>query len=147
MVTIPQEWRDEFMPLSWEMIDEMQRSHIEFGSHTSSHVLLTSERLDEVHRQLFESKRTLERRLKRRVDHFAYPDGRFNRSILEAVDKAGYRFAYTICPIRDARFPFLTIPRKVLWEKACTNVFGQFSPSMMRCHTGGIFKAVCEHTH
>jgi peptidoglycan/xylan/chitin deacetylase (PgdA/CDA1 family) len=140
---------DEFMPLSWEMIEEMQQSNITFGSHTKSHVLLTSERLDEVERQLKESKQVLETRLKRRIDHFAYPDGRFNRSTLAAVSNAGYRFAYTICRQRDSQFPLLTISRKILWEQACTNVLGQLSPSVMRCHTDGIFEtgSACEHIH
>lgn len=146
---IPQEQRHEFLPLSWEMIEEMQRSDITFGSHTSSHVLLTSETLDEAKRQLAESRQALQQRLKCQVDHFAYPDGRFNRKVLEAVQSAGYQFAYTICPQRDSHFPLLTIPRKILWENACTNVLGQFSPSVMRCHADGIFerKTACEHVH
>jgi peptidoglycan/xylan/chitin deacetylase (PgdA/CDA1 family) len=146
---IPQQHIDEFLPLSWEMIEEMQLSDITFGSHTKSHVLLTSEAFDEAGRQLSESKQVLEKRLKRRVDHFAYPDGRFNSSIVDAVNKAGYRFAYTICQQHDARFPLLTISRKILWEKACTNLLGQFSAAVMRCHADGIFdhNGACEHVH
>jgi peptidoglycan/xylan/chitin deacetylase (PgdA/CDA1 family) len=140
---------NEFLPLSWDMIEEMQRSNITFGSHTKSHVLLTSERSDEAKRQLAESKQILEERLKKRIDHFAYPDGRFNSSILSAVKTAGYRFAYTICPQTDPHFPLLTIPRKVLWEKACTNVLGRFSSALMRCHADGVFdeKNACGHIH
>jgi peptidoglycan/xylan/chitin deacetylase (PgdA/CDA1 family) len=148
-ISLPSSYRHEFMPLSWEMIGEMQRSDITIGSHTASHVLLTSESLDEARRQLIESRQTLENRLRRNVEHFAYPDGRFNRAILETVQQAGYRFAYTICPQRDSRFPLLTIPRKILWENACTNLLGQFSPSVMRCQTDGIFdrRGACEHIH
>jgi peptidoglycan/xylan/chitin deacetylase (PgdA/CDA1 family) len=139
----------EFMPLSWEMLEVLQKSDITIGSHTTSHVLLTSESLDEVHRQLIESRQTLENRLRRKIEHFAYPDGRFNKAVLEIVHQSGYRFAYTICPQRDSRFPLLTIPRKILWENACSNLLGQFSPSVMRCQTDGIFdrKGVCEHIH
>lgn len=144
----PEQW-NELLPLSWEMIEEMQRSDITIGSHTASHVLLTSESTDEAARQLNESRESLEKRLKRRIEHFAYPDGRFNRAVLNTVNQAGYRFAYTICPQRDAKFPLLTIPRKILWEHACTNLLGRFSPSVMRCHTDGLFdrKGACEHIH
>ena len=139
---------DECLPMSWEMIDEMSRSGISFGSHTRSHVLLTSERLEDAADQLAASKNALETRLKRRVDHFAYPDGRYNRPILNAVKAAGYRFAYTICGHRDPQFPLLTIPRKVLWENACVNAIGRFSPAVMRCQTAGVFdRQGCEHVH
>jgi peptidoglycan/xylan/chitin deacetylase (PgdA/CDA1 family) len=146
---IPREQVEELLPLSWEMIEEMQRSDITFGSHTNSHVLLTSEPLQEARRQLTDSKKILETRLKRPVEHFAYPDGRFNKTILEAVKTAGYRFGYTICQTRDVGFPLLTISRKVLWEKACTDLLGRFSPSVMRCQTDGIFdrNGACEHVH
>jgi peptidoglycan/xylan/chitin deacetylase (PgdA/CDA1 family) len=146
---LPSNHGHEFMPLSWEMIEHMQNSDITIGSHTTSHVLLTSESVDEVRRQLIESRQTLESRLRRKIEHFAYPDGRFNKAVLETVHQSGYRFAYTICPQRDSRFPLLTIPRKILWENACTNMLGQFSPSVMRCQTDGVFdrKGACEHIH
>jgi peptidoglycan/xylan/chitin deacetylase (PgdA/CDA1 family) len=148
LLTGPQH-RDELLPLSWDMIEEMQRSGITIGSHTKSHVLLTSERAEEALRQVIESKRSLESRLKRSVNHFAYPDGRFNRCVLQAVRDAGYRFGYSICRKRDSQFPLLTISRKVLWEKACITALGQFSPSVMRCQVDGIFErsGICDHVH
>ncbi len=139
----------ELVSLSWDMIEEMHREGITIGSHTKSHVLLTSESIEHATRQLVESKQTLEQRLQTRIDHFAYPDGRFNPAVVEAVKKAGYRFAYTICGQRDNTHPLLTIPRKVLWERASMNAFGWFSPSVMACHADAVFErnTVCEHDH
>jgi hypothetical protein len=139
----------EFASLTWEMIGKMYDSGITIGSHTSSHVLLTSESLESAKRELGNSKSVLESRLKGDVRHFAYPDGRFNPEVVKAVHFAGYRFAYGICRQRDASFPLLTIPRKVLWERACLNALGRFSGSIMNCHVYGAFdpRNRCEHDH
>jgi peptidoglycan/xylan/chitin deacetylase (PgdA/CDA1 family) len=140
---------EELAPLTWDMIETMQRNGIIIGSHTKSHALLTSETLDAAKQQLADSKTTLESRLKQQIRHFAYPDGRFNHDVVEAVRSAGYRFAYSICPQRDATYPLLTVPRKVLWERACINLWGTFSSSIMNCHAHGALDARdrCEHDH
>ena len=140
---------DELAPLTWDMIGRMHDSGITIGSHTSSHALLTSESLETVKRQLVDSKVALEAKLKSNVRHFAYPDGRFNPGVVQAVHSAGYRFAYSICHRRDSRFPLLTIPRKVLWERACLNAWGRFSGSIMNCHSYAAFDRHdrCEHDH
>jgi peptidoglycan/xylan/chitin deacetylase (PgdA/CDA1 family) len=140
---------DEFVPLTWNMVETMNRNGITIGSHTQSHTLLTTERPDTVLKELTASKEILESRLKSVIAHFAYPDGRFNRQVVKAVGRAGYCFGYGICRREDARFPLLTIPRKVLWERASINAWGSFSPSIMTCHSRGIFDSPhqCEHDH
>jgi peptidoglycan/xylan/chitin deacetylase (PgdA/CDA1 family) len=140
---------EELAPLTWDMIGKMHDSGITIGSHTSSHALLTSEGLESAKRQLVDSKVALEAKLKNNVRHFAYPDGRFNPGIVQAVHSAGYRFAYSICRRRDLRYPLLTIPRKVLWERACLSAWGRFSGSIMNCHSYAAFERQdrCEHDH
>jgi peptidoglycan/xylan/chitin deacetylase (PgdA/CDA1 family) len=140
---------EECAPLTWDMIQTMHQEGITIGSHTKSHTLLTSESLETAMQQLVESKQALESRLKSPVKHFAYPDGRFNSPVVQAVNSAGYRFAYGICRRTDQTFPLLTISRKVLWERACINAWGSFSPSIMKCHAEAAFdsKHRCEHDH
>jgi peptidoglycan/xylan/chitin deacetylase (PgdA/CDA1 family) len=140
---------EELAPLTWGMIETMHRSGITIGSHTKSHALLTSESLEAATRQLVESKTALESRLNDKIRHFAYPDGRFNPDVVRAVNATGYRFAYSICSQRDSQYPLLTIPRKVLWERACLNAWGTFSATIMSCHAHGVFdlKDRCEHDH
>jgi peptidoglycan/xylan/chitin deacetylase (PgdA/CDA1 family) len=140
---------EECAPLTWDMIETMHQGGVIIGSHTKSHTLLTSESPEMAMEQLIESKRVLEGKLKSTVKHFAYPDGRFNSSVVQAVNSAGYRFAYGICRRKDQAFPLLTISRKVLWERACINAWGRFSPSIMSCHSGAAFdsKYRCEHDH
>jgi peptidoglycan/xylan/chitin deacetylase (PgdA/CDA1 family) len=140
---------EQFSPLTWQMIETMNKSDITIGSHTKSHILLTAETLDTARQELIESKDVLESKLKTRIRHFAYPDGRFNPAVVEAVDSSGYEFAYGICRMRDAQRPLLTIPRKVLWERACLNAWGRFSPSVMTCQADAVFDSdsQCEHDH
>jgi peptidoglycan/xylan/chitin deacetylase (PgdA/CDA1 family) len=139
----------ECAPLTWEMIDTMSRSGVTIGSHTKSHTLLTSESLETAKYELLESKRILESKLQVAISHFAYPDGRFNSRVVQAVHSAGYQFGYSICPWLDPNLPSLTISRKVLWERASVNVWGRFSSSIMGCHSRGVFDAVhgCGHDH
>jgi peptidoglycan/xylan/chitin deacetylase (PgdA/CDA1 family) len=140
---------NEVVPLSWNMIETMHRLGMTIGSHTKSHLLLTSESAETAARELVESKQALEARLNTSIQHFAYPDGRFNPAVVQAVKHAGYRFGYSICHSRDRNRPLLTIPRKVLWERSCLNVFGTFSSAVMNCQTHWAFdpKDRCEHEH
>jgi peptidoglycan/xylan/chitin deacetylase (PgdA/CDA1 family) len=135
------------LPLTWDMLAEMHRAGMTIGSHTKSHVLLTNEPPDTVLDETAGSRRELEQRLGARVDHFAYPDGRFDSSVVSAVAASGYRAGYTICPHRDRTRPLLTIPRRVFWQNTCLNAFGRFSSAMMGCQVRGAFDfgAGCAH--
>jgi peptidoglycan/xylan/chitin deacetylase (PgdA/CDA1 family) len=148
-VQLDENMLDELGPMSWDMVETMHRGGIAIGSHTSSHVLLTQEGLSTVRQELAHSRRAIEARLGSPVKHVAYPDGRFNVQVIQAALAAGYQFGYGICLSRDQSNPLLTIPRKVLWEKACSNVIGRFSPSIMHCHTHWAFEdpGRCGHDH
>ena len=140
---------EEITPLSWEMITAMIRDGVTIGSHTKSHVLLSNESAATTQAELRGSKHALEARLQQRIHHIAYPDGRFDPTVIREVHKAGYRYGYGICVTRDSEFPLLTIPRKVLWERSCLNALGRFSSAVMNCHANAMFEpVVCsEHNH
>src|SRR3954464_1570881 len=127
----------------------MDRGGMTIGSHTQSNVLLTSESLRTAQEELTRSRQIIEARLKAPIHHFAYPDGRFNPAVVQAAKEAGYRFAYTICDTRDPVSPLLTIPRKVLWEQSCLNIFGGFSSAVMACQASSAFDwgKSCAHNH
>jgi peptidoglycan/xylan/chitin deacetylase (PgdA/CDA1 family) len=129
---------EEVQPLTWDMVKEMSDAGITIGSHTKSHALLTAEDNDQVLEETRGSKEVLERRLGVAPRHFAYPDGRFNEKTAKAV-AASYRFAYTICRHQLSAYPLVTIPRKMLWEKSCTDSSGRFSPAVMNCQVHGVF--------
>jgi len=125
--------------LTWEMIHEMHRAGVIIGSHTRTHALLPNESPEKVLDEIEGSRIELERRLNAPVRHFAYPDGRFNQSTINAVAASGYRYAYTTCRGRQTAHPLLTIPRRVLWEKSCTDPVGRFSPALLDCLVHGLF--------
>lgn len=148
-VTVTADTLAEFHALTWEMLRHMAERGVTVGSHTKSHKLLVNESWETILDELKGSRAELERRLGHGVDHFAYPDGRFNSDALRAVAVAGFRYAYTTCMHRDRDQPLLTIPRRVLWEKSCVNGFGNFSPSILSCQINGIFDpaARCQQVH
>jgi peptidoglycan/xylan/chitin deacetylase (PgdA/CDA1 family) len=139
----------EMQSMSWEMVRTMADSGVTVGSHTQTHALLPEESVEQVANQTVGSMLTIEKQLKRPVSHFAYPDGRFNSAVVSAVFKAGYRFGYGTCLRRDPAYPFLTIPRTLLWERSCADAAGQFSPALMNCHAHRLSDlwSPCSHNH
>jgi peptidoglycan/xylan/chitin deacetylase (PgdA/CDA1 family) len=139
----------DLQTMDWEMVRAMDASGVIIGSHTQTHALLTEESLERAGNQTARSLATLKDRLKRPITHFAYPDGRFNAAVVGAVASAGYRYGYGTCLRRDPRYPNLTIPRTLLWERSCVDAAGRFSPSLMQCHAYRLYDlwAPCEHNH
>jgi peptidoglycan/xylan/chitin deacetylase (PgdA/CDA1 family) len=140
-VTIEAEVRREHRSLNWEQIERLHQAGITIASHTRTHAILPNEEIDTVWNELRGSRETLEHRLGVPIRHFAYPCGQFNSGTIQAVERADYGFAYTICRHRDHRSPHLTIPRKMLWENSCLNALGSFSPSIMSCQVHGSFES------
>jgi len=135
--------RDDDFPalhsLTWDMLIALDRAGMTIGSHTQTHALLTLENPKRMANQIVGSLLTLQEKLRKPVAHFAYPDGRFNPTVVSCVAEAGYRFGYTTCLHRDARYPSLTIPRKLLWENSSLDPFEGFSNILMHCHAHRIF--------
>lgn len=131
--------KDDFLALNWEMLEEMSGLDVTIGSHTKSHVLLANETADDVREEVAGSRRDLEQHLGVDIRHFAYPDGSFNEQTIEAVAAAGYHTAHTVCAHQDAERPLLTISRKMLWQNACVDRYGDFSPDILSCMVNGIF--------
>jgi len=65
------------------------------GSHTLSHPWLTKITPAEAREQITASKKLLEDRFGRRIDHFCYPYGDHNAQVADLVAEAGYQTACT----------------------------------------------------
>jgi len=79
--------------LTWHDLQEMAALGFEFGSHTVTHVNLGRVPLDEGRRELTESKRVLEDRLRCRVRWLAYPYGGasdLRPELLPQLEELGY---------------------------------------------------------
>jgi peptidoglycan/xylan/chitin deacetylase (PgdA/CDA1 family) len=136
--------------MSWGMLRELAREGFTVGSHSRTHARLTQETAQKVEDETRGSRTVAERELGAPVEHFCYPGGGFNEHVVDAVAAAGYRCAYTSCRHRDARHPALTVPRRLLWERSCTDAHGGFSPSLMSCQVSGVFDflpAACREDH
>lgn len=137
------------LALTWPMVKQMRRDGFTIGSHTRSHVSLPKESAATAAAELLESKHEIERQLGERVDHFAYPGGQFTPAVVEALERAGYRYAYTACQHGDARYPALTIERLLLWEGSSVDADGQFSPAILECQAHDLWPParVCRRCH
>lgn len=119
--------------LDWAEIEVLHRGGMTIGSHTRSHASLPAETVATIADELGGSRHALESRLGQPTTHFAYPDGQFNPSVIDAVATSGYRFAYTACQHQDADHPTLTIERLLLWEGSSVDADGRFSSAILNC--------------
>jgi peptidoglycan/xylan/chitin deacetylase (PgdA/CDA1 family) len=76
--------------LTWEQINEMSGNGIDFGAHTVTHPNLTKISIEEVEKEIHQSKRTIEERLNTQVNNFAYPYGlkEFYNKKIEGIAKS-----------------------------------------------------------
>jgi peptidoglycan/xylan/chitin deacetylase (PgdA/CDA1 family) len=83
--------------LNNEQIDIMQESDlIEFGSHTLSHVNLSTIDDKQLENEISLSKEKVENIINKECKAFAYPYGKFNDKIVASIKKAGYTNATVV---------------------------------------------------
>ena len=83
--------------LNEKQILEMQNSGlIEFGSHTLSHVNLSTINDEQLLNELKKSKEEVEKIINKECEAFAYPYGKFDDKIVNAVKKTGYKNATVV---------------------------------------------------
>lgn len=125
--------------LAWDEVRAMARGGIDFGAHTVRHVVLTHESDESIERELAQSKAAIERETGRPVRHFAYPNGFYDRRVVTALVRLGYRSAVTTedRPNQVGGDPF-RLRRKTLWEDFSRGPFG-YSPSLTTCHLDDVF--------
>lgn len=84
----------EQLALTWEQLDEMVTSGLcTVGSHSMTHPGLTRVPVEEVQRELEESKRIIEAHLPVIVRHLSYPHSMTNEKIQQVVKSLGYESA------------------------------------------------------
>jgi peptidoglycan/xylan/chitin deacetylase (PgdA/CDA1 family) len=136
-------------PLTWKMVSALRAAGWTIGSHTRSHPFLTVETPARVAEEVAGSRARLARQLGEPIRHFAYPDGRYDRAIVDSVAQAGYAHAWTVCSHRDAAHPGLTLPRRLLWERSALDPAGRFSGDVLACGAARAFDlfAPCRMNH
>jgi peptidoglycan/xylan/chitin deacetylase (PgdA/CDA1 family) len=81
--------------LSKLQLRELSEVGFEIGCHTKSHAYLTDLGVVGLHEEIVTSKELLEQIIGKRVDHLSCPGGRWNRSVAQCAQEAGYRSVTT----------------------------------------------------
>lgn len=85
---------DQYAPLTWQQLDQMDPHLVTIGCHTSTHPMLTTLPGDLLQAEIAGSRAALEKHLGRRVDMFCYPNGANSAAVVE-VARRHYRAALT----------------------------------------------------
>ncbi len=131
---------DGELPLTWEMLREMEGHGIVTGAHTAEHTVLTHERLDDARREIALCKASIEKALKRPVKHFAYCNGYYSAGVAQALKAEGFVSAVTTedMPNTPGVDPF-ALKRKVLWEASSSGMLGFYSKPLIACQFDDTF--------
>jgi peptidoglycan/xylan/chitin deacetylase (PgdA/CDA1 family) len=76
--------------LTWPDIDTMHTQSVGYGSHTVSHLDLTTLPRPRLDYELCESKRIVESHFNQQIGSIAYPSGEWNDLVVERTRSAGY---------------------------------------------------------
>lgn len=90
---VGQEWplgKHGLEMLTWNEIEEISNNGIEIGAHTVTHPNLQEENPSKAEYEIMESKREIEKHLKKKVRFLSYPFGRYTNRILEIVENSGF---------------------------------------------------------
>ena len=112
-----------------QIIEMLESGLLTIGSHGKTHSILNTISLDEAEKEIFQSKKDLEKIFGIRVSSFAYSHGVCDKNIVRLVKKAGYRFAYVATSnISDFIFSGnYRIPRYNLKEETVDGVIEELS--------------------
>jgi peptidoglycan/xylan/chitin deacetylase (PgdA/CDA1 family) len=98
--------------LSWTQVLAMHRRGIGFGSHGVHHLDMTHLPSATLARELTESKRAIEEKLRERVSVVAYPSGKSDKRVAQRARAAGYLAGWCSAggPVKPGADPF-ELPR------------------------------------
>lgn len=116
--------------MTWQQIHELHSGGVTFGSHSSTHEILTMIPAAQAEKEIVSSRKLIREKLKIPCSLFSYPNGDCSMQVRGLVAAAGYKFAFLNQHpgvwIRDCD-PFL-IPRVNVCEYHLVDAKGDFSP-------------------
>ncbi|MFN8457926.1 MAG: polysaccharide deacetylase family protein [Anaerolineae bacterium] len=81
--------------LSWDMVKEMHRAGMEFGSHSYRHLDMRQRDVDFLVYEIVGSSEAIEQRIGEPVRFFSYPSGRYDDMVIKVLDSAKFWGAVT----------------------------------------------------
>jgi peptidoglycan/xylan/chitin deacetylase (PgdA/CDA1 family) len=116
--------------MTWEQVRKLDDQGVRFGSHTSTHEILTVIPLAQAEAEIAGSRKRIEQKLGKPCLLFSYPNGDCSDNVRKLVQGAGYEFAFlNQAPgvwTRDCD-PYL-VPRVNICEYHLVDARGRFSP-------------------
>jgi len=89
-------WSDIDRPFSESEIKNLSKSpYISFGNHTHNHSILTNYDKEEIKEELRESNKILFDLTGTLPISIAFPNGNYNKLVVEVTEEAGFRYAFT----------------------------------------------------
>jgi len=126
----PESLADVDRTMTWEQAGELDRHGVIFGSHTSTHEILTSIPLAQAEDEIAGSRERIEQKLGKPCQLFSYPNGDCSEDVRKLVQRTGYKFAFLNQDpgvwTRDCD-PYL-VPRVNVCEYHLIDAKGKFSP-------------------
>ncbi len=86
---------NKYKHMNFSQLKEMQEYGFEIVSHSLNHYDMRKLYIEEIEKELLQSKEILEKQLKIKVEYFLYPYGLYNEKIKRILRKIGYKGAFT----------------------------------------------------
>ncbi|HEV7674968.1 MAG TPA: polysaccharide deacetylase family protein, partial [Candidatus Angelobacter sp.] len=116
--------------MTWDQITELHAGGVIFGSHTSTHEILTVIPTAQAQQEIVSSREVIQQKINAPCSLFSYPNGDASVQVREMVAEAGYKLAFLNQEpgvwTRDCD-PYL-IPRVNVCEYHLVDSRGEFSP-------------------
>ncbi len=97
--------------MGWQDLRSLHQAGQRIGAHGWSHALLTHCNPRQLHSELVDARLTLEDKLGTSITAMSLPGGRFNKTILAAIQEAGYSQIFTSIPRPEPEPAGLTVGR------------------------------------
>jgi len=116
--------------MTWDQIAELQARGVTFGSHTSTHEILTTIPAPQAEQEIVSSREAIQQKLGSSCELFSYPNGDYSGPVRELVAQAGYKFAFLNQEpgVWTHDCDPLLIPRVNVCEYHLVGAKGDFSP-------------------
>jgi peptidoglycan/xylan/chitin deacetylase (PgdA/CDA1 family) len=87
----------DYLIANWDEIKSLDKNILDIGCHTKTHTHLANlKSKEEYYRELFESKKKIEKEIGYSINHICYPTGSYNKTTLDYVKKYEYLTGVTI---------------------------------------------------
>ena len=142
-VDLPPHAPESQQPMTYDQARQLPAHLMTLGGHTLTHPILTRLPADQAQHEITTCKTTLETKLQRPIQHFAYPNGEaddFNDQIKAYVAHAGFSSALTV--IRGRTLPHTdpyAIPRVPIDNNATIPIIA--------CTTSGLWQKITTLLH